>query len=113
MTTTLAIEIAPFRLAAGTDEATLLEASERLEREFLSRADGYLGRSLSRLPDGRWADVVLWRSVEQAEAAMGRVSESHACSAYFGCMLSEDTADPANGVSLFRAIRTYGSLARQ
>jgi len=107
----LAIEIAPFTLADGVDEATMLAASERLEREFLRGTEGYLGRATSQLPDGRWADVVLWRSRAHAEAILPRIPESAACAAYFGCMVGADPADPVHGVSLFRAVRTYGALA--
>jgi hypothetical protein len=38
----IAIEVAPFTIADGIDEAQLVEASEMLEREFLSRQPGYL-----------------------------------------------------------------------
>lgn len=106
----LAIEIAPFTLAEGVDEAAMLAASERLEREFLRGTDGYLGRAVSQLPDGRWADVVLWRSPEHAAAVLPRIPESAACAAYFGCMVGADPSDPAHGVSVFRAVRTYGAL---
>lgn len=107
----LAIEIAPFTLAEGVDEAAVLAASERLEREFLHGTDGYLGRAISQLPDGRWADVVLWRSPAHAEAILPRIPESAACAAYFGCMVGADPADPSHGISVFRAVRTYGALA--
>ncbi|MBX3132860.1 MAG: hypothetical protein KF689_05675 [Gemmatimonadaceae bacterium] len=107
---TLCIEMAPFTLAPGTSEDQLLAASDRLEREFLATADGYLGRALSRLPDGRWTDVVLWRSREAAYAAMGRVHGSEACNAYFGCMVAEHAGAPENGVTLLAAARTFGVL---
>ncbi len=112
MAKSLAIEIAPFTLADGVDEAAMLAASERLEAEFLRPAAGYLGRALSRLGDGRWADIVLWRSAEDAAAVMPQVSASEACSAYFGCMVGADPTDPSHGVSIFQAVRTYGVLAR-
>jgi hypothetical protein len=63
------------------------------------------------LADERWADIVLRRSAEDAAAILPRVPESGACSAYFGCMVGADPADPAHGVSLVRAVRTSGSFA--
>jgi hypothetical protein len=111
MSSSLVVEVAPFTLADGVDEAQLLQASERLEREFLSQADGYLGRVLGRLDDRQWADIVLWESEQHAAAVMPRISSSAACSAYFGCMVGANPEDPGHGVSLFRAVRTYGSVA--
>jgi hypothetical protein len=90
MSGTMVVEVAPFAVADGVPEASLLEVSERLEREFLARSEGYLGR---------------------VEAAMRRVDESPACSAYFTCMAGVNYGDPGQGVSLFRAVRVYGSLA--
>lgn len=109
--TTLTIELAPFALAEGITESELLAASERLEREFLRQRLGYLGRALSRLPNGRWTDVVLWDSIENAEAAMAHVSDSAACAAYFGCMAAADSSDPASGVTHLSARQTFGAFA--
>lgn len=113
MTPTLAIEFAPFTVAPGVDEAALIAASERLEREFLASAPGYLGRTLARLDGGRWADIVLWRSPEDAAAVLPRIPGSAACGAYFSCMVAADPHDPGAGVSLFRAVRAYGAFARE
>lgn len=111
MSDTLVVEIAPFAVADGVAEQRLLEASERLEREFLAGRQGYVGRVLARLDGGQWADIVLWRSPQDVEAAMGLVGESAACSAYFSCMAGADHDAPGHGISLFRAVRVYGSLA--
>lgn len=106
----LAIEIAPFQVAEGVGQATLFEASERLEREFLSRADGYIGRFLVRKDAASWADIVFWESPDHAARAMQAVASSEACRAYFGCMAQADPAQPGDGVTLFRSLRTYGSI---
>lgn len=104
----LAIEIAPFTLNPDISEEQLLLASDRLEQEFLLHRDGYLGRATSQLPDGRWADIVLWRSSAHAAAVLPLIPHSDACAAYFSCMKGADTSDPAHGVQLFQAIRSYG-----
>jgi hypothetical protein len=108
----IAIEVAPFTIADGIDEAQLVEASEMLEREFLSRQPGYLGRSLSRLDERRWADVVLWRDADAARAAMAHVMESPVCRRYFACMVNEDVAGADHGVTLYQGVRGYGAMAR-
>jgi hypothetical protein len=105
---TLCIEFAPFTLAPGLTEQDLFSAAEVLGRDFLSASAGYLGRALTRLADGRWADIVLWRSREDAAAAMERVSGSAACNAYFGCMVAEHTDAADHGVTLATAVQRYG-----
>lgn len=105
------IEMAPFTLASGVSDAALLAASERLEREFLSQQKGYVGRALTRRPDGGWADVVMWESKESAEAIIPLVPQSPAAGAYFACMASADTDNPSQGISLMQAQGVYGALA--
>jgi len=102
------IEMAPFSLAEGISEGALLDASDRLERDFLAQAEGYLGRVLVRKAQDSWADVVFWKSAEHAARAMESVTSSQACRAYFECMANADHDDPAAGVTLFEAVRHYG-----
>jgi hypothetical protein len=110
MDTELTIEMAPFSVASGITDSALLAASERLEREFLSKADGYMGRVLARQESGKWADIVFWKSDAHASKAMEAVASSDACRSYFECMKEADHSDPHNGVSLFHAVRAYGPL---
>ena len=107
----LAVELAPFTLASGVSESDLLAASDRLEHQFLSQAEGYLGRVLVRRDDTRWSDIVFWQSAAHAEKAMRQVTDSGACRAYFQCMLEADHEHPGEGVTLFQAMKRYGSLA--
>lgn len=106
----LTIEIAPFAVADGVSIGKLLKASERLERDFLAKAEGYLGRVLVQKDSTTWADIVFWRSGEHAATAMKAAASSETCRAYFECMAAEDHADPANGVTLYRSVKTYGSV---
>lgn len=111
MTQSLAIEMAPFVLADGITVEALLEASERLERDFLSKADGYLGRLLLKQEGNAWADFVFWRCAEDAAKAMRMAPSNEACGSYFKCMAAANHDDPAQGVTLFRSVRAYGSMA--
>jgi len=106
----LAIELAPFTVADGVSISRLLEASERLEHDFLSRAEGYLGRVLVQKDSSTWADIVFWRSGEDASRAMEAAAASETCRTYFECMAAEDHGDPAKGVTLYRSVMTYGSV---
>lgn len=105
-TDTVMIEWAPFRLAEGASEAALLRASEALQEGFLARQPGFLRRELLRGADGRWVDLVYWRSEESAAAAMKVAMESPACHEYFRLM-NADCADPAAGVEHYRRITSY------
>lgn len=109
----LAIELAPFTVAHGVNTDKLLDASERVERDFLSKADGYLGRVLVQKDSSTWADIVFWRSAGHATKAMGAAASSEACRTYFQCMAAEDHDDLAKGVTLYRSFRTYGTLVLQ
>jgi hypothetical protein len=109
MAQALTIEMAPFVLADGVTMEALLEASERLERDFLSQADGYLGRVLVKKDHRTWADIVFWESDEHAARAMKAASSSAVCESYFKCMTAADHDDPGHGVELFQAVKTYGS----
>jgi hypothetical protein len=111
MTATPTIEMAPFELVDDLPVEQLLVASERLEREFLSALDGYLGRMLVRKDDKSWADIVFWRSAAQAAEAMKLAATSEVCRAYFACMAATDHDDPSHGVTHFQTVKTYGSVA--
>lgn len=103
----LVIEWAPFRLAPGVDEQTLLEVSEALQREFLQRQQGFVRRELLRGRDGQWADLVYWTDEASANAVMPAVGTSPACQAYFSLMVGADTSDPGAGVLHLQRIRSY------
>jgi hypothetical protein len=110
MSQPLTVEFAPFTLADGVAEATLLAASEQLENDFLSRADGYVARMLVRRDARSWSDIVFWQSSAHAAKAMAQASTSEVCSRYFKCMAVE-THDPGHDVTLFETVKRYGSVA--
>jgi hypothetical protein len=101
------IEWAPFVLADGVDEATLLAASEALQREFLSQQPGFVRRELLRGADGQWVDLVHWASQEAAEAVMQNVAGSPACHRYFSLMAGADTNEPGAGVLHLAQVAQY------
>lgn len=110
MSQTLAVEMAPFTLADGVTVDALLSASQRLERDFLSKIDGYVGRLLVCKDEKSWADIVFWNSAEQAAKAMEQVASSEVCGGYFACMAAVSHDDPDHGVTLFRSVERYGAI---
>jgi len=110
MNSPIAIELAPFTLASGLSEAALLAASDRLEQEFLARAEGYLGRMLVRKDGRNWLDIVFWQSSAHAAKAMEQAAASEVCGAYFQCMAAADHDDPSQGVTMFETVKRYGAV---
>jgi len=63
-----AIEFASFDLKKGTSVPDFLLASDKMNSGFLSMQKGYISRKL--LVDGeRWADLVVWETIEDARNA--------------------------------------------
>ena len=107
------IEWAPFRLRAGVGEAALLEASERIQHDFLVRQPGFMHRELARGAGGLWADVVHWADGAAAEAATAAAATSPACRAYFELITGANGgADPGEGLLLLERRREYPHPAR-
>jgi hypothetical protein len=65
----LTIEVTTFHLAEGVDEATFLEADQRVQNEFFYTQLGLVRRTTARGADGEWLVVTLWGSADDAEAA--------------------------------------------
>ena len=63
------IEHRTFRLAAGADEAQLLEADRRIQAEVAPFEHGFIRRTTARGADGRWLVETLWSSDVDAIAA--------------------------------------------
>jgi hypothetical protein len=100
------VEWAPFSIREGVGEAALLAASERLQREFLARQDGFVRRELIKGAERGYVDIVWWTSQETAEAAMAKVMESAICRDYFALM-EPHQAEAGAGVLHFRSLRSY------
>lgn len=102
------VEWAPFQLAAGVTEPTLLAASEVLQRDFLANQPGFLRRELIRLSAEHWVDLVYWENEAAAKGVMDAVSSSPVCQSYFQLMVGADSADPGAGVLHGHRVRVYG-----
>lgn len=60
------IEFVLYRLKPGMDEAKYLDASDGIA-DALRKLPGFLRRRLmTAVEDGQWAEVVEWRSMEEA-----------------------------------------------
>ena len=64
------IETTTFRLADGVDDAAFLEFDEKVRTGFLYHQPGIVRATTARGDDGEWIVVVLWASIEDADAAL-------------------------------------------
>jgi len=79
------IEIARFRKKAAVAEAEFQVAIRSLD-EFASKQPGFISRKTG--PDGKggWVDVVSWRDMQAAEAAMRAAEKSEICARVFAML---------------------------
>ena len=81
-----AVEFVSFNLRKGKSVSDFLLVSDKFNREFLSRQKGYLSRKL--LVDGKkWADCVLWETVEDVQNAYKVASEDTVACEYVSFMI--------------------------
>jgi hypothetical protein len=99
------VEWAPWRLAPGVSESAVLDGSDALQRDFLSRQPGFVGRELLRGPDGQWVDLLYWEDQASADAAMRAASASPVCSLYFRLMA--DGGEAGAGVLHLQRVKRY------
>jgi hypothetical protein len=101
------VEWAPFTLAAGVDEAALIEASNALQTDFLSKQRGFVRRDLLKGRDNQWVDIVYWSSRQEADQASKNAANSPACHQYFSLMAGTNHDDPSGGVLHFEQVKVY------
>lgn len=109
MTKTMYIQLAPFKLKAGVDEATLLRASDEFEKVFVEKQKGVIKRVLMKGKDGNYADLVFFESKEEADRVAEEEQTSPVCHGLEFFTLTEmDEKLPEIGVLSFDHIKTYG-----
>jgi hypothetical protein len=101
------VEWAPFTLAEGVDEATLLAASDLLQRDFLSKQPGFLHRELLKGAANQWVDIIHWESRALVEQAMRNAQTSPVCHSYFALMAPDVQDEASGGISLFEQVQRY------
>lgn len=101
------IEFAPFTLAEGVDESTLVAASDALQAEFLSQQKGFIRRDLLKTADGKWADIAYWDSRKSIEQAMQNAPGNPAALKYFELMAGANNHDPSSDVMLLSVAKSY------
>ncbi len=104
--TDITVEIANITLKKGVTEEQLMEASQKLQNEFVDSLKGFISRELVHLYENQYADIIHWETREDAEKAMEQASSSTACMEFFSLM-EMDEANPDEGLLLYRSIASY------
>lgn len=78
------LEMVEFSLKDGVSAQDLREGALAAQR-FVEEQPGYLSRHLAQpeSADGRWVDLVLWASEDDAKAAQARAMASEDCALLF------------------------------
>lgn len=103
--------LAPFKLAAGKSEVDLIAASNQFQNQFVDHRPGIIRRELVRTGDGKYLDIVQFRSAEDAEAIMKEEMESDVCHVYFSVMNMEG-ADASGKVDFYPSLATYSRATK-
>lgn len=85
MPTDLTAEIVTFRAAPGIDDATLARHADAV-RDWLARQPGFVARTLSCNDDGLWTDHLIWKRLEDAQAAGRKFPSEPAASAFMAAI---------------------------
>lgn len=107
MSKSLYIQLAPIALKPGVDEAQLLAASDRFEKNFVKSQSGIVQRRLLRSKAGGYADLVVFESKAAADKVLEAEMSSPFCEEYFSIMAMPDASVPDMGVLSFELIKTY------
>ena len=78
------IEITTFHLNNGVPGADFLQAADKMQREFLSKQDGFVQRSLTQSEDGTWRDIILWTSKKSMDQALKKAMQAEAAIPFMG-----------------------------
>ena len=100
------VMLAPARLKAHVDEATMLAASDKFDADFVRKQPGIIGRHLLKDGKGGYADLVFFTSKEAADKVIEAEMTSPDCAVFFS-LLEMDESAPDMGVLSFEHIKSY------
>jgi hypothetical protein len=96
-----AVMFISYKLAKGVSVQDFLHASEKVQREFMSKQKGYISWKL--LVDGEvWADALTWETMEDAQNAMAAGGANAANQEFFAFLDQESVK-----VQIFAVEKSY------
>jgi hypothetical protein len=76
-------EIVSYSLSDDQKEQEFLRASHKVQNEALPKIEGFMGRKILKNANGIFCDIVMWKSMEDAQNALEAVMKSEVCLAMF------------------------------
>jgi hypothetical protein len=98
------VELASFRLKKGTAVSEFIAASDKFQKEFLSKQKGHVSRQMVN-NDDKWMDIVIWKSMDDAQNAVKAFMASAAAAEYCTFLDNENCSD--NDLQHFTILKSY------
>ena len=83
------VSVYQFKLNSSAVEKDFLAISDKVQA-FLTSKDGFLYRSVSKVSDGQWLDIVYWSNAEKLSAIDGEFESRPECK-QFMAMIENDS----------------------
>jgi len=103
----ISVEWAPFVKAVDVTEQQLLVAADKVNVDFLSKQPGFIKRELIKKNDTEYADVIHWRTKQEAVTAGDKIFSCDECSDYFKLMDMESSAEAGKGFSHYEILQSW------
>ena len=100
------VEWAPFNTQSSVTKLQVIEAADRVNSEFLAKQTGFIKRQLIQKSVHEFADIVHWKSAEDAENAAVKVADCQPCQAYFSLMDASAT-EAGGGFAHYRQLKSW------
>ncbi|APD06932.1 hypothetical protein UJ101_01413 [Flavobacteriaceae bacterium UJ101] len=78
------IEITTFNLNAGVDDATFIARDAEIEADFASQQPGFIRRTSGVDSNGKYAVIVFWETLADADASIEAFGQDASVADYFG-----------------------------
>jgi len=80
-----------FKLRKEASKSDFLQASDKIQEDYLSKCKGYISRTLF-VNDDVWTDMLIWETMDDAEKAM-MASQENASAVEFSSFIAEITQE--------------------
>lgn len=101
------VEWAPFIINDNTEMHLLIRAADAVNEQFLAKQKGFIRRELVKKSEYEYADIVYWKSLEDAKIAGFKVETCNVCLEYFSSMDMKASAKSGAGFSHYEIIKSW------
>lgn len=91
-----------YKLAAGVNEAKLVEVAAVILESWMSQQEGFLSWQIHKISDTEFIDVVQWESKAAADKANENMKDIPADSPWYSCY-DMSTISSKNGEEVFHS----------